>query len=125
QLLNLLAIVGALALALRRHTNPLARQLALLGLATLMALAVVRLSGTTANAYNQERAFVQTMVPLAVGMAWVLETVGDRWRWSRGTVSVLAAAALAVIFVTTSGLRGVAVRGRTPTNLADAGRHHD
>ena len=125
QLLNLLAIVGALALVLRRHTNPLARQLGLLGLATLMMLAIVRLSGTTANAYNQERAFVQTMVPLAVGMAWVLETVGDRWRWSRGAVSVLAAAALAVIFVTTSGLRGVAVGGGTPTNLADAGGDYE
>ncbi|HEY3020875.1 MAG TPA: hypothetical protein VGJ32_11815 [Solirubrobacteraceae bacterium] len=125
QLFNLLAIAGALALVLRRHTNPFARQLALLGLATLMVLAVVRLSGTTANAYNQERAFVQTMVPLAVGMAWVLERAGDRWRRLRAPVALLAAVALAVMFASTSGLRGVAVGGGTPTNLADAGTDYE
>src|SRR5207247_11114192 len=72
QLLNALALLGALALALRRRTPPPLRRLALLGAATLGVLALVRLSGTAGNAYNQERAFVQTMVPLGIALGWDL-----------------------------------------------------
>ena len=125
QLANVFAIVGTLLLALRRRTSPFVRQVALLGLGTLVVLAGVRLSGTAAEAYNQERAFLQTMVSLGIGMAWALELLSSRGNRIARAVPVVAALAIAAIAIGTSGLRGVVVGGGTPTNLAAAGEDYE
>ena len=126
QLANILAVLGALALVFSRRTSPWARQVGILGLSTLAFVAFVRLSGTAASAYNQERAFVQTMVPLGIGMAWLLQGAGRRLRW-RGSVIATSAAlvGLALIFFSTTGLRSVALGGSTQTNLADKGEDYE
>ena len=49
QLLNLLASIGALVLALRRKLPLVARQIGLIGLAGMAILVLVRISGTIAN----------------------------------------------------------------------------
>jgi hypothetical protein len=121
QLANLLAVLGALALVVMRRMGGVLRRVGILGVATLLVLGFVRLSGTAANAYNQERAFLQTMVPLAIAMACVLQAAAGRWRGLRALVPLAAALALAVLFVGTSGLRGAAVGGGTPGNLANSG----
>lgn len=125
QLLNLLAVIGALALLVRRRTGPLLRQLALLALATLLVLGFVRLSGTAASSYNQERAFVQTMVPLGVAMAWLVEWLAARRRGLQLLAPALTVLALAATFFGTSGLRAAAFGGGTPTNLANGGEDYE
>jgi uncharacterized membrane protein len=118
QLVNVLAVAGALMLVLTRRSTTLARQIGLLALGTLGVLVFVRLSGTAADAYNQERAYLQTMVALGVGLAFALQLVSRRWPRA---VGVSAALVVLVIAFTSSGLRGVALGGPTPANLASAG----
>jgi uncharacterized membrane protein len=120
---NVLAAIGALALWLRRGADRRARMIALSGVATLLALVVVRFSGTAAEAYNQERAFLQSMVPLSVSLAWALQ-----WSAARGVGRAAAAAfaaALMVFFLTTSGLRGAFLGGERSFNLANSGENVD
>ncbi len=120
QLANVLAVLGALALAVRRRTPPALRAVALLGLGVVAALALVRLSGTVSESYNQDRALIQALVPLSLGLAWTAH-----WAWRRtgrlGPVVVGAVTlALGVVAVSTSGLAGV-VLDRPTFNLADHG----
>lgn len=125
QLANLLVALGAVVLALRRRTAPALRVIALLGLSTLVVLATIRLSGTAANAYNQERAFLQALVPLAVGLAWVAQ-VGARGLRRLGPAATAAMGlALAVLLAGTSGLVGATVGGGATGNLADRGEDHE
>jgi uncharacterized membrane protein len=125
QLANILAVLGALLLVLSRRTSPWARQVGILGLSTLAFVAFVRLSGTAASAYNQERAFVQTMVPLGITLAWLLEASGRRFRRMATLIPAAALVALALIFFSTTGLRSVALGGSTQTNLADKGEDYE
>jgi hypothetical protein len=125
QLANLLAAIGALALVLRRRTHPLARQLGLFGVATLAVLVFVRLSGTAATAYNQERAFVQMMIPLGIAMAWLIEVLSQRGPKLAVRVGAIAMAALALVFVNTIGLRGTFAGGGVQTNLAAKGDDYE
>jgi uncharacterized membrane protein len=118
---NLLAILGALLLVLRKRTSPLLRQLGVLALATLVALAVIRLSGTAANSYNQERAFVQMLALLGVATAWMLQGLAGRVPRLGGVVAAGVAVALGVVFFNTSGLRQAALGTDRPANLADRG----
>lgn len=121
QLANILVAIAALVLVLRRRSSSVARLIGLLGLSTLLVLAFLRLSGTAANAYNQERAFVQTMVPLAIGGAWLLQGVARRSKHLNTGLPVAAVVALGVVLVGTSGLRGVAAGGGTTENVANKG----
>ena len=67
-LMDLLAVVACVVLLLRFRERREVRLMALFGLATLGLLAVIRVSGTLASSYNQERAFLQAMIPLAPGI---------------------------------------------------------
>lgn len=125
QLANVLAVLGALLLVFRRRTSPLLRQLAILGLGTLAFVAFVRVSGTAANAYNQERAFVQTMVPLGIAMAWVLEWVAERWRRAAPLFALLVGLGLVVLFAGNNGLRGALTGGGEPANLSNKGEDYE
>jgi uncharacterized membrane protein len=120
---NLLAAIGALLLWLRRRADEPARLIALFGVSTLFALVVIRFSGTAAEAYNQERAFLQAMAPLSICLAWALQ-----WCAARGVGRALAAAfaaALITLFLTTSGLRGAFLGGEKSFNLASSGEDID
>jgi uncharacterized membrane protein len=125
QLANVLAVLGALLLVFRRRTTPLLRQLAILGLGTLAFVVFVRVSGTAANAYNQERAFVQTMVPLGIALAWFLEWVGERRRLLAPVFAVAVALGLVVLFIGNSGLRGALTGGGEPANLSNKGEDYE
>ena len=104
--------------AWRRHD----RQRALLfafALATLIAVGLLRLSGTAAQAYNQQRGFVQTMIPLAVCIGFALQTVRDalpRWvPWQ------LAALVPMIIMVSTSSLGSTLIQGSGSADLQARG----
>ena len=125
QLANLLAAIGAILLALRRGTPLIARQLALLGVTSVLFLAVIRLSGTVASFYNQDRAFVQAMAVLALTLGWSLEGLAC-WRGSpRASVVAAVAVALVVLVAEMSGLVGAVLGGGTTANLANGGEDYE
>ncbi len=125
QLEYLLAAIGALMLVLRRRAPVLARQVGLFSLATLLLLVATRLSGTIAAAYNGERAVLQSMVVLVIATCWPLSVLMDReWRWLPAASAAIGAA-LAVMFISGSGLAGAALGGGTATNLANSGEDYE
>ncbi|MGH3259205.1 MAG: hypothetical protein ACRDOU_28030 [Streptosporangiaceae bacterium] len=121
QLAYLLAGLGTVLAALRRKTPPLARQLALLSAGSLVLLGLIRMSGTIANAYNQERAFVQAMAVVSVTMCWGLQGAAAWLRQRSAVLAIAATVALGVIFINVSGLANAVLGGGTATNLADSG----
>ncbi len=125
QLEYVLAAIGALMLVLRRRAPVLARQVGLFSLATLLLLGATRLSGTIAAAYNGERAVLQSMVVLVIATCWPLSVLMEReWRWL-SAASAAIGAALAVMFISGSGLAGAALGGGTATNLANSGEDYE
>ena len=121
----ILAVVGALMMILRRNATVLTRQVGILGLATLIFLVLIRISGTLAVAYNQNRALLQAMAILAIPVCWSLQTfVGQRRRWS-DVVRVLAIASLSSLFISSSGLLGVVLGGGVAANLANNGEDYE
>jgi uncharacterized membrane protein len=120
QLINLLAGIGALSLAVRRKAPAYARQIGLISLAGMLILALVRVSGTIAQAYNPDRAFLQGLIVLAVGICWMFQRIGARWKWSRPPLLVVGAASVSLFMLGSTGLAGAVIGGGTAANLADA-----
>lgn len=120
QLINLLAVVACVVLLLRFRERREVRLMALFGLATLGLLAVIRVSGTLASSYNQERAFLQAMVPLAPGIGWLAAWFGRRNRVLRLAPAVFPVLLLG-FFLNSSGLAGVALGGGAPANVSSTG----
>jgi uncharacterized membrane protein len=125
QSLNLVAVLAALALLLLPRVAPRLRAVGMLAAATFLALGLLRLSGTAANAYNQERAFVQSMVLLAIGVAFALQWVASRWSRVGRVVSVGFGVGLLVILFGTVGLRAQVFGGGVTTNLANGGEDYE
>ncbi len=130
QLAEFLGALGAIILALRKKTPVMVRQLALIASGTLIGLAAIRVSGTIASLYNQQRAFIQAFAVLGVTMGWVLAGLSgwlDRKRPGRWSLAVTATAiaALAVLFAEMSGLTGVLLGGGAATNLATSGEDYE
>lgn len=130
QLVNLFGAVGALMMVLWRKATVIARRVGLISLATLAILALIRLSGTLAEEYNPERAFLQATVVIAITLCWSMGLLADRWsrrqppnQWRLRQAAVLAVAAvsLVVLLVNNSGLAGAVLGGGTAINLANSG----
>jgi hypothetical protein len=131
QLVNLLAVIGAVALAFGRRRSTMRRQIGLLGISTLLFLGFVRLSGTAAAAYNQERALIQALIPLSVAVVACLVVAAHglqrkthavqqgsaRARWvTAGTVM-----GLTVLLITSTGLRTLGSTTFITGNLGNGG----
>ena len=130
QLANLLGVIGALMMVFWRKTPVIARLIGVFSLATLLILSVVRLSGTLAQEYNPERAFLQASVVVAITLCWSIRVVTDYLKRlkARGTrdrlqqfIFVSVAISLGVLLVGNSGLAGALLGGGTATNLANSG----
>jgi uncharacterized membrane protein len=121
QLITLLAGVGALLMISRRRVSLLTRMTGGLALAAVLFLVVIRLSGTLAAAYNQERALLQELVVVAIAVAWTMQGLAGRGRLRRFGVLTLAIGLLGVIFMGNSGLTNAIVGGSLDTNLANSG----
>jgi uncharacterized membrane protein len=119
QATNLLAGITALVLALRRRIPPVARQIALMGLASMAMLILVRISGTIADAYNPTRAFMQLLIVLAVSISWFSEWLGAKLRWMRPWILTASSAALGVFIIGSTGFGGAFLGGGTDSNLAN------
>lgn len=127
QLANVLGVIGALAMVLRRRGPLIIRQVGLLALAATSWLMLIKLSATLANFYNWDRALDQAFVLLSISLCWSLQSLAG-WRAKRqARILAIAAASLTVIFVCATGLANVAVgggrlNGGTPLNLANNGK---
>jgi uncharacterized membrane protein len=100
-------------------------QLAILVIAALAVVAVIRLSGTAAYAYNQERLYLQAMVFLAVPLAYVVEIAGRRVRRLIPVVFGGYLALLSVAYATGLGVTYAANGGAATSNVANAGGDFD
>ena len=121
QLVNLLAAVAAAVMALRRKAPRIARQIGLLGLAGMVILILVRVSGTVAADYNPQRAFLQLLIVLAVGICWLFQLIGARWARTRSAILTIGAATLGLYMIGTTGVGGVFFGGGTAANLNNSG----
>ena len=117
--LNVLAGIGALVLALRRKLPVIARQIGLMGLGGMAILVLVRVSGTIAQQYNPDRAFLQLLMVLAVGICWLFQRIGARWKLARPAILVVGAASLVVFMLGSTSLAGRFLGGGTSANLAN------
>jgi len=126
QLANVLGVVGALVMVLRRRAPLIIWQVGLLALAATSWLMLIKLSATVANFYNWDRALVQAFVLLSISLCWSLQSLAG-WRTKRQAgILAVAAASLTVIVVCATGLANVAVgggtlNGGTPLSLANNG----
>jgi uncharacterized membrane protein len=121
QLIYMISAIGAIVMVLRRRASRLARHIGLLAISAILFLITIRLSGTLAATYNQERALLQAMVVLAIPLCWCLQRLAHRGQRRQAWVLTVAAASLAVLFIGTSGLLGAILGGKTTTNLASSG----
>jgi uncharacterized membrane protein len=121
QLTNLMAGIGSLVLVFRRKTPRMARQIGLLGLAGMVILGLVRVSGTIAQEYNPQRAFLQMMIVLAATICWPLPSLGGRWKWARRVILTACAGSLAIFMASSAGLTSIALGGATASNLGNKG----
>ena len=121
QLTNLLAGIGVLMIVMRRDATVVTRQVGLVGLAALVLLTLSRVSGTVAQAYSPERAYLQTMIVLAITLCWPIQCL--LWRWRRLQPVVLSASlvSLTAFLVGSASLTGALLGGGTATNLANSG----
>jgi uncharacterized membrane protein len=119
QLSNLLAGIGSLILVLRRKQRVLASQIGFFGLAGMVILILTRLSGTVAQEYNPERAFLQLLTVLGIIIAWFFQWLGKKYKWTRPLILGSCSAALGLYLVGTTGFSGALLGGGTQSNLAD------
>jgi uncharacterized membrane protein len=119
QLANLIAGVGALILALRRKQKAIASQIGFLGLGGMFILVLTQLSGTVAQVYNPQRAFLQLLIVLGIIIAWFFQWVGSKYRWTRPWILVSCSAALGLFLVGSTGLSIAVLGGGTQANLAN------
>ncbi len=124
QLINALAVVGALVFALRRRGNLLSRIIGAVGIASLFVLAASRLSGTLAADYNSSRLFLQCLFILALLEAALIDMVVMRLK-SRSWVGLALFGGLSllllVVFVGNSGLAAPVTGGNPPLILYNNG----
>ena len=119
QFSNLLAGIGALILILRRKTHSIATPLGLFGLAGTTVLVLVRVSGTIAQAYNPQRAFMQLLIVVAIGICWVFQQLGMRYKRMRPLILSVCSFAVGVYMIGSTGLSGAFLGGGVSANLGD------
>lgn len=119
QVVNLMAGIAVLVLALRRKLPVVVRQISLIGLGAMTILVLVRISGTIAQAYNPQRAFLQALIVLGIAVCWVCQRMGARWKRARPAILFVSGASLALFMAGSSGISGVFFGGGTAANLAN------
>ncbi|MEJ2866545.1 hypothetical protein WCD74_02125 [Actinomycetospora sp. OC33-EN08] len=129
QVAYLMAAVAGLVLTLRRRSSPTERLVGAMILGSVAALAMLRLSGTLAQAYNQDRALLQALMVLVVGVGWSAQALARPGRRSgaeldpSGRLKVVTAGAVVMIgalFALNSSLLPAASGGGR-INLAGGG----
>ena len=102
----------------RRRERSGAHEMAIVGVVMLVFVAMMRVSGVAAEAYNQERAQIHASAVLSIGFAAVVAWLLSRWRH---VTLVVLGGAVAVVFLASSGLAARLGGGASPANVVDAG----
>ncbi len=131
ELLLVLFVGGAVGCCVvRRRGVPV--ELCILALATVAVLAFIRVSGTAAVAYNQERSQFQGLMVLFLGLGWVtseVERMVGKGRGNRRLVRVPVTLGLCLLLgvsaASNSGLANELGGGNANVNLANKGVSYD
>jgi uncharacterized membrane protein len=121
QLANLLAGVGALILVLRRKQPTIASQIGYLGIAGMVILILTRVSGTVAQEYNPQRAFLQLLVVLGIIIPWIFQWIGKNYKWTRPLILTGCSTGLGLALIGSTGFGGAVLGGGTLASLANQG----
>ena len=92
----------------------------MLGLAGVVMLILVRISGTVAQAYNPQRAFLQCLIVLAIAISWFFQWLGAKLKWTRPWILIACSGSLGVFLVGTTGFSDAFLGGGTASNLANS-----
>lgn len=119
-----MAAVAGFVLTLRRRSSPTERLVGAMVLGGVGALGMLRLSGTLAAAYNQDRALLQALMVLVVGVGWTAQWLAmskPGWkRWRPRLAAGGAVVIIGVLFALNSSLLP-ALGGNARINLAGGG----
>lgn len=129
QFLNLMGAVGSFLLAFRRKSDFAARAIGFLGVGATVLLALVRLSGTLALFYNNERALLQSLCVFAIACCWILQGIEQRLdrdkRRQMGPLLILTVATLTAFIINSTSLLGATLGGNVQSNLANSGEDYE
>lgn len=101
------------------------RILGAVGLAGIGVLAALRVSGTLATAYNQERALLQILVPLSIAAVWLLYSIDLRRPQVGRVLRRVTIACLAVLIVNACGLVSTLTGSGQSVALANQGEDYE
>ncbi len=126
QIVNVLMLLGAIAFAITvvRRRDLVGIEFATLAISMLAVLSLIRLSGSTADAYNQERALQQSLIVMAIPVAFLLSRLSARPRLGRAA-GIVAGSLVGVIFTTSSGLSSLLAGGSAPVSIANSGEEYE
>jgi uncharacterized membrane protein len=120
QSVNLLAAIGAVVLVLRRKTHSIATPIGLISLAAVLMIILMRVSGTVAQAYSPQRAFMQLLIVLGIAICSMFQQLGTKHRRARPWILTVATASLCVGFINATGINLVFLGGTPLSNLANS-----
>lgn len=121
QLTNLLLAAAAIVVLISRRTPPLIRTVAAFAFAGLCFLLLIRLSGTVAQVYNQERVLVQSLFPLGIVGGWLAMRATERSSVLRRVAPFALAAWIGITLLFTSGFTSGAFGDSGRANVDPAG----
>lgn len=121
QLLNVCGALGSIILAFRRRASDTARLIGLLGIGAGLFLVVIRVSGTLATFYNQDRAVLQALAVFAICFCWFGQRASKPRTRRRKIIHRVAVASLVVFMLNTAGLLAATFGGAVGMNLTDSG----
>jgi uncharacterized membrane protein len=122
EVLLVLTVAGVAVALLRRKRQAVPVEVAIMLLAFLGFLVLIRFSGTVAGSYNADRAQLQAAIVLAVALGLVLEAVMSRLRFIG---PILTVAALVVMLANGTGESAVVTGADAPVLLANGGTAYD
>ena len=69
----------------------------------MVILILTRLSGTIAQEYNPQRAFLQLLIVLGIMIAWIFQRLGGKYKWTSPWILLSCSAALGLYLVGNTG----------------------
>jgi uncharacterized membrane protein len=130
-----LGFFGSLAMMFWRSVDWRVRMVGLLSFANFPLLILIRFSGTVAQSYNQSRELLQALMLVAFPAVWLVIQLVQRLNRSmpkrsrrlvaRRLIPLGALLALAVLYVSNTGVAALLIGGGTSLNLSQSGEDFD
>ena len=120
-----LAVLTAIWLLVKRKVSELSVDLVFLGLAFLVLLAVLRLSGTVAKFYNPERGALNAAYALAPLIALAITALVPHNNFFRKTLLTIWLFVVSVAVTTAIGLHVLLFGGSPPASVSNSGEEFE